>query len=76
MNKKLKNFFANPSKGAMIFFFVICFVSNILLILSATDLFRESLFQAKNILLTGIMSLSILTTFKLYTNFLKNKYSK
>lgn len=76
MSNNSKNFFVYPSKKIVIFFVALCFIGNVLLILAATDLFKEHIFQRKNIMIIGLMSSSILLTFKLYANYLKNKYSK
>ena len=66
--------FTDPTKTTVIVIAFLCFVGNCFLILAATDYFKETLFQKKNILIIGIMSMSIITTFKLYLNYLKNKY--
>lgn len=74
MGKTSKNFFEYPNKLTVVIFVIVCFVSNISLIVIATNYFKESLFQKKNMLFIALMSFLILITFKLYTNYLKQKY--
>lgn len=60
----------------MIAFFIVCFVGNILLITQATNRFKESLFQSKNVVTLLIMSGLMITAFIVYANYLKNEHSK
>ena len=73
MNTIQKNFFKNPSAKTLIIFTVLWFIGIALLILSATDLFSESLFQKKYIMICFLMTSSSLVTIKLYINYYKNK---
>lgn len=76
MTDKSKSFITHPSGLVVIVFAIICFVGNLFLISAATNAFTETLFQRKNIVIIGLMSMSILVTFMIYANYIKIKYSK
>jgi len=71
MKDKNESFLTNPTKKHLILFGLLWFVSIILLILSTTDLFTESFFQKKYVLIYFLMIGSTVATGKLYFNYLK-----
>lgn len=68
-----RNFIKNPSIKNLILFTLFWFVGIILLILSTTDLFTESFFQKKYVMIYFLMTGSTITIGKLYFNYWKNK---
>ena len=73
MKKTVNDFYKNPSLKNVIIFYVIWFVSNMLLILVITDLFTESFFQKKYLMMYILMIGSTISTRKIYMNYRKNK---
>ena len=73
MKNNKRNFITNPSKKNLIIFTLLWFLGIVLLTLSATDLFTESFFQKKYVLIYFLMIGSTITTIKLYKNYWKNK---
>ena len=68
-----RNFIKNPTRKNLILFILLWFVGIFLLTLSTTDLFTESFFQKKYIMIYFLMIGSTITTGKLYYNYWKNK---
>ncbi len=73
MNKEAKNWVSKPTKKQMIGFTAVWLVGLFLLILSMTDLFRESLFQKKYVLLYLLILGSAVAIFKLHANYWKSR---
>lgn len=73
MKDKNKSFFTNPTKKHLVLFGILWFTSNTLLIMSITNLFAESFFQKKYVMIYFLMIGSTITTGKLYSNYLKKK---
>ena len=61
----------NPSRNNLIVFSLIWLISNALLIISVTDLFSESFFQKKHIMIYGLMASSTYAVLKLFINYSK-----
>ena len=76
MSNNPSNPIAKPNLVTLIITVVVCIGLNMYLISSATNAFTETLFQRKNMVMIGLMSMSILVTFMIYANYIKNKYSK
>jgi hypothetical protein len=68
-----RNFMKNPSIKNLILFTLLWFVGIILLTLSTTDLFTESFFQKKYVMIYFLIIGSTIATGKLYFNYWKNK---
>lgn len=68
-----KNWKNNPSKKNLILFTGLWFLGIALLILSTTDLFKESFFQKKNLMIYFLIVGSTLATAKLHCKYWKNK---
>ena len=75
MKREKTNWMNNPSIKQLILFTALWILANTLLILSMTDLFSESVFQRKYIMIYLLMIGSTLATLNLYRNFLKSKTS-
>lgn len=73
MKDKNQNFLTNPTKKHLILLGLLWFISIILLILSITDLFTESFFSKKYVMMYFLMIGSTVTMGKLYFNYWKNK---
>jgi len=73
MGKLKKNWMNNPSKKNVILFTGASFLGIALLILSTTNLFTESFFQKKYLLIYFLMIGSTVATIKLNINYWKNK---
>ena len=63
----------HPTKRNLLIFLSIWFVGTGLLVLSATDLFRESFLNRKYIMIYVLITMSTLTTVKLLLNYFKSK---
>ena len=61
----------NPSKNNLIVFSLIWLISNALLIISITDLFSESFFQKKHVMIYVLMISSTYAVLKLFINYSK-----
>jgi uncharacterized membrane protein YjjP (DUF1212 family) len=72
MNTNYKSFYHNPTLKTIIIFSILWIISNTLLILSMTDLFTESLFQKKYLMIYFLMIGSTIATGKLFFNYWKN----
>lgn len=68
-----KNILQNPTKTNLIVFTLLWMVSVILITLSVTDLFTESVFQKRYIPIFIIVLASSRMVAKLYYNYFKNK---
>jgi hypothetical protein len=68
-----RNFIKNPTIKNLILFTLLWFVGILLLTLSTTDLFTESFFQKKYVIIYFLMIGSTIATGKLYFNYWKNK---
>ena len=68
-----KSFITNPSKKNLILFTSLWLFGLILLALSTTDLFTESFFQKRYVMIYFLMIGSTVATGKLYINYWKNK---
>lgn len=68
-----KNILQNPTKTNLIVFTLLWMVSVILITLSVTDLFTESVFQKRYIPIFIIVLASSRMVTKLYYNYFKNK---
>ncbi len=68
-----KNILQNPTKTNLIVFTLLWMVSVILITLSVTDLFTESVFQKRYIPVFIIGLASSIMVAKLYYNYFKNK---
>lgn len=66
MNTVKKTFYHNPSLKTLVIFSILWMVSNTLLVLSITDLFTESIFQKKYLIIYFLMIGSTIATGKLY----------
>ena len=73
MKAQRSNWMNNPSKNQVIIYTVIWFVGLVLLTLSLTDLFTESMFQGKNMLVNMLLFGATGATIKLYYSYWKNK---
>ena len=71
MNKK--NILQNPTKTNLIVFTLLWMVSVVLIILSVTDLFTQTVFQKRYIPVFIIVLASSRVIAKLYFNYFKNK---
>ena len=67
-----RNFIKNPTIKNLILFTLLWFVGILLLTLSTTDLFTESFFQKKYVIIYFLMIGSTIATGKLYFNYWKN----
>jgi hypothetical protein len=72
METTKRNYINNPSKKNMILFTLLWLLGIILLTLSTTDLFSESFFQKKYLMIYFLMIGSTLKIVKLYINYWKN----
>ena len=68
-----KNILQNPTKTNLIVFTLLWMVSVVLIILSATDLFTQTVFQKRYIPIFIIVLASSRVIAKLYFNYFKNK---
>lgn len=68
-----RNFIMNPSKKTLIIFTFFWFLGIALLTLSTTDLFTESFFQKKYLIIYFLMIGSTITTTILHIIYWKNK---
>jgi len=68
-----KNILQNPTKTNLIVFTLLWMVSVVLIILSVTDLFTQSVFQKRYIPVFIIVLASSRVIAKLYFNYFKNK---
>lgn len=68
-----KNILQNPTKTNLIVFTLLWMVSVVLIILSVTDLFTQTVFQKKYIPVFIIVLASSRVIAKLYFNYFKNK---
>lgn len=73
MKDKKESFLTNPTKKHLIIFGLLWFISIVLLTLSITDLFTESFFQKKYVMMYFLILGSSITTGRLYFNYWKNK---
>jgi len=69
MKTKKNNWFKNPSHKQIILSTLLYFTGILLLILSMTDLFTESIFQGKYSLIYFLILGSTLTTLKIHLNY-------
>lgn len=63
----------HPTKKILLIFLATWFVGTGLLVLAATDLFRESFLNRKYIMIYVLITMSTRTTFKLLLNYFKSK---
>ncbi len=68
-----RNFIKNPSTKNMILFTFLWSLGIALLTFSITDLFTESFFQKKFLMIYFLMIGSTITIVKIYINYWKNK---
>ena len=68
-----RSFITNPSKKKLILFTFLWLLGIILVMLSTTNLFTESFFQRKYIMIYFLIIGSTITIGMLYINYLKNK---
>ena len=68
-----KNILQNPTKTNLIVFTLLWMVSVVLIILSVTDLFTQTVFQKRYIPVFIIVLASSRVIAKLYFNYFKNK---
>ena len=68
-----KNILQNPTKANLIVFTLLWMVSVVLIILSVTDLFTQTVFQKRYIPVFIIVLASSRVIAKLYFNYFKNK---
>lgn len=68
-----RNFIKNPSKKNLILFTLFWLVGILLLTLSTTDLFTESFFQKKHIVIYFLMIASTITIVKVYFKYWNNQ---
>ena len=73
MKTDKRNFMKNPSIKNLVLFTLLWFVGILLLTLSTTDLFTESFFQKKYVMIYFLIIGSTIATGKLYFNYWKNK---
>jgi hypothetical protein len=73
MENAKKNWKKNPSKKNLVLFTGLWFLGITLLILSTTDLFKESFFQKKNLTIYLLIIGSTLAAAKLHFKYWKNK---
>jgi len=67
--------FEKPTKKTLVIFGSLWFVGVSLLILAASDLFRESIFKNGNIILGLLVIMSTISTTKLFLRYYRNKKS-
>jgi hypothetical protein len=70
-----RDFINHPSKKTLILFTLLWFIGTVLLILSTTDVFSNSFFQKKYMMLYFLMICSTIMVIKLYLNYWKQKTS-
>jgi hypothetical protein len=68
-----RNWVTHPTGRNLLIIVTIWFVGNGLLILSTTDLFTESFFNKKYIMIYAMMIMSTWTTFKVIRNYSKTR---
>ena len=68
-----KNILQNPTKTNLIVFTLLWMISVVLILLSSTNLFTESVFQKRYIPVFIIVLASSIMIAKLYYNYFKNK---
>lgn len=73
METDKRNFMKNPSIKSLILFTSLWFIGITLLTLSTTDLFTESFFKKKYVMIYFLMIGATIATGKLYFNYWKNK---
>jgi len=71
MKKSKSNWLKVPTKKQLYLFTIAWFLSIILLVLSMTNLFSESIFQGKYLLIYFLIIWSTLTVYKLHSNYWK-----
>lgn len=71
MEKPSNNIFFNPTKKAVIIITILWVISNFLLLISITDLFTESFFQKKYVMIYFLMLGSTVAVVKLHRNYWK-----
>jgi len=71
--KNKENWMQNPSKTVALIFGIGWLISIILLVLATTDLFTESPFKTKNILIFLLILGSTGATFKVIRNYYNNR---
>ncbi|WP_228451020.1 hypothetical protein, partial [Marnyiella aurantia] len=72
-NEQKRNWVTHPTKRNLLIIVTMWFVGNSLLILSTTDLFTESFFNKKYIIIYAMMIMSTWTTFKVIRNYSKTR---
>jgi len=73
VDKQNRNWATHPTKKNLIIFVIIWAASNGLLVLSTTDLFTESFFKKKYILIYAMMIMSTVGLFKVLSNYFRVK---
>ena len=73
MKSKKNNWINNPSRKQMILFTLVYFIAILLLVLSMTNLFTESIIQKKYIMIYFLIIGSTLATIKVHQNYRKLK---
>lgn len=71
----VNNIFINPSPMQMLGLFVFWFLSMGLGLLAFTDLFMESLFQKKNLIVIVMMILSTIAFLRISVKYMINNFS-
>ena len=72
-NQQKRNWVTHPTKRNLLIIVTAWFVGNSLLILSTTDLFTESFFNKKYVMIYAMMIMSTWTTFKVTLNYFKTR---
>ena len=73
MKDSKRNFIKNPSKKNLVTFTILWLLGIVLLTLSITNLFTESFFQGKYVMIYLLMIGSTIATIKLYRNYWRNR---
>ena len=73
MNFKKKNWINNPSRKQMILFSLVYFTGIVLLVLSMTNIFTESIIQRKYIIIYFLIIGSTIAAIKVHYNYWKLK---
>jgi len=72
MKKSERNWINNPTKKQLILFTAIWVAGIFLLTIAITDMFRESFFQKRSLMIYILMIISTIATAKLHVNFRNN----
>ena len=72
MKTKRDNWPKNPSRNQVLFISALWVIGNLLIILSMTDLFSESIFQRRYFLLYLLILVSTLATLKIIISYFKS----